>query len=129
MICWVSRSASRSSTGWPSSSILRPHRRARRGLERGARLDDLGDVAADEAIGRVALDQPLVGVPDADAAVEARQRVVEQGLRRLGAGARRLDRLLLLLELGDVAVDRQHAAVRDRPEVELDDRPEMVRRS
>ena len=101
--------------------VLGAHRRARCRTQRGAGLDDRRDVAIDRAVGRVALDQPLVGVPDADAAVEAGERVVEQGLRRLGAAARLLGLGLLLLELGDVAVDRQHAAVGDRPEIELDD--------
>ena len=103
--------------------VLRAHRGISGLFDGRARRHDIGNVAIHFAIGGVALDQSAVLVPDADAAGHAAERIVEQRLRGLGAGAGAFGFGLLLLELGDIAVDAEQAAIGQRLEVELDDSP------
>ncbi len=108
-------STSASGTGKVDQFILCPHRRARGDFDRRTRGDNGRQVPVNRLVGVVALDQALVGPPDRNAAGHAAQGVVEQGLGRLGMGTRFLQPLLLLDDLGDVAMDGQHAAVAQSP--------------
>ena len=96
------------------------HHRARRHGDRGAGRHDIGQVPVLAAIGLIAPDQPFVRPPDGEAAGQAAERIVEEGLRRLGPRAHRLQPGFLLDEGGDVAMDGQHAPVRQAAVRDLD---------
>ena len=73
------------------------------------------------------VDQALVGEFQPIVGIEQRHAVAHVVEHRLHDAARLLERLLALLQLGDVAEHREDAAVADRLEAEFDVRPSSRR--